>query len=309
MQQYSFRRHILGSEADIIIVAEESTRLDSGQAKVWAAIQDFEQQFSRFIPTSELSLFNANAGAWVEISSGFRDMLNKCKHFAVITNGLFNPFVLPVLQSVGYGSSWPTASSNIDQRLDMRSRILYDMAALEIVGNKARIPVDSALDFGGIGKGVALDIAGTILSENGFGDYSITFGGDVLCHGFNLNGTPWRIGIVMARSNSSKETVGIIVNADGDYLAAASSSVMKRRGADWHHIIDPRTGTSSDSAVLMATAVCRSGVAADIFAKSIVIEPSTDFMLVPTSEKILATCLQLNDDSVLIHQDSAFITR
>jgi thiamine biosynthesis lipoprotein len=128
-------------------------------------------------------------------------------------------------------------------------------------------------------------------------------GGDVLCRGFDADDQPWRIGITSDRSTA--KTAGVIINRDGQPLAAATSAVLKRQGKGWHHLIDPRTGQPAVSDVVMATAIARSGTAADIFAKSLVIDPA---WLDTRPKQLLASYLQHSDGTRRLSQTDQLIT-
>ena len=69
--------------------------------------------------------------------------------------------------------------------------------------------------------------------------------------------------------------------------AVATSSVMKRTwrqaGKSQHHLIDPRTGAPAETEWLSVTVICPDVIAADIYAKTILIGGRD------AAEKIIAT--------------------
>ena len=62
----------------------------------------YEQRFSRFLETSELSRVNAGAGSWMSVSGEFSEMLGAALDGARRSDGLFDPTVLPALVAAGY---------------------------------------------------------------------------------------------------------------------------------------------------------------------------------------------------------------
>jgi thiamine biosynthesis lipoprotein len=54
-------------------------------------------------------------------------------------------------------------------------------------------------------------------------------------------------------------------------MAVATSGITKRRGADWHHLINPQTGQPAATDLLTATVSAPSATAADIYAKCMVL--------------------------------------
>ena len=306
MNQYQQQRHVLGSQADITIIASDQSKADAVFGALWERMEQFGAQFSRFDAASELSKFNARAGEWTAITPEFHDLLHACKHYSLLTAGVFNPFVLPALQRAGYTGSWPDLQASGDPTVDFRERQIAEAERIELSGDAARIPVTSALDLGGIGKGYALDLLATLFTLHSIDSYCASLGGDVICRGLDTAGNPWRIGIADPLGN--KRVVGVISNHGGTPLVVASSTVVKRRGSEWHHLIDPRTGEPSTSDILMATVVTTSGCAADVFAKTLIIDPYADIPLADEQDAISAAFLQLKDGTHIVHQVSETIT-
>ncbi|MCU0677856.1 MAG: FAD:protein FMN transferase [Myxococcota bacterium] len=106
---------------------------------------------------------------------------------------------------------------------------------------------------GGIGKGYALDRAGTILREAGITSYMLFGGGQVQIHGSRITaeGTrAWRVGIQHPRDPQSYfaffEAGSGSISTSGDY----EHVYVDDEGRRWHHIIDtdsgqPARGTTS----------------------------------------------------------------
>lgn len=96
------------------------------------------------------------------------------------------------------------------------------------------------LDWGGIAKGCAIDLASRALIEMGISRGFINAGGDLYCWGKNPDGQDWNIGIQHPRS---KGYLGILSITQ---LGAATTGDYQRffikDGARYHHVFDPRTG-------------------------------------------------------------------
>src|SRR2546430_15548434 len=69
-------------------------------------IGDFEARWSRFLPDSEISRVNANAGSWVEVSPDTFRLIEAAVTGWQITGGRFDPTVLPALVGAGYDRSF-----------------------------------------------------------------------------------------------------------------------------------------------------------------------------------------------------------
>jgi thiamine biosynthesis lipoprotein len=299
------RKHALGSDALLTLVVDDVAAGEAMFPKLWKMIGAFEQRFSRFIAGSELTKFNARAGSEVPVSKAFERLLRTCQKLSAETDELFNPLTLPALQQAGYVGSWPDVT-NFEQSLDYRSRRSVTVVGqLEIHAGSAKIPAASALDFGGIGKGYLLDRLRSYLDRQAYANYWLSLGGDIVCKGRDSTDEPWAIGM---QAVDSDLIVGQITNERSNHLAIATSGITKRAGAQqgrmWHHLIDPRTGSSAKTDILSATVVGEQATETDVFAKCLVLLGTRDTGEFIKSHEIKTAYLQTNDGRVILHEAS-----
>ncbi len=269
-QQYSWQA--LGSAVVVTIVhARTPAYGESIAAAVRQRVGAFEKRFSRFLPDSELSAFNRRAGKKVRVSGAFGRLLTAAIDLSAATGGLYNPFVLPALQHAGYRGSWPSPEQGV-AGTDFSERRIVLATNISTGPGWARIPQDTALDFGGIGKGYLLDELAAFLDTKGLDGYWLSLGGDIICNGYDTDSRPWQIGVQHAEDARKIITT---VDNHGTRLAVATSGVTKRQGSHngqlWHHLIDPRTGKPAATTVLTATVTAEQATAADVYAKCAVI--------------------------------------
>ena len=158
IKRYQQQYQALGSSVLITLVTDRSIdKVDIIFTKIRQHINQFECRFSRFLLSSELTQFNLSAGKKTAVSQPFRKMLESCIKLSKQTSGLFNPFILPALQEAGYLGSWNDGYKLSNLKMDYSSRSVVSIADLTIDAKWAKIPRNSALDFGGIGKGYLLD--------------------------------------------------------------------------------------------------------------------------------------------------------
>jgi thiamine biosynthesis lipoprotein len=234
---------------------------------VEAFLHDFESRFSRFLPDSELSRFNRRETPCVRVSDEMLEVLKECVRLYRLTSGVFNPLVLVSLEAAGYRDSFERLPPTTPVRPAVAVPPL-DCLEIDPEAGLATLPLGLRLDFGGIGKGYAVDAASTLLVEAG--GYLIDAGGDIYIAGSAPDGGPWRIDVIDPESpNSRIEAVAL-----SDQAIATSWTTRRRwqTSAGWaHHLIDPRTGTPADSGVIASTVVTRRAVDADVFAKAALI--------------------------------------
>jgi thiamine biosynthesis lipoprotein len=99
----------------------------------------------------------------------------------------------------------------------------------------------TALDFGGIAKGFAIDRAVAALRAAGLRDFLVDAGGDVFVAG-SKGGKPWRVGIQHPRDPG--RLLRVMEPREGALLTSGDY----QRGFEWqgsrfHHLLDTRTGS------------------------------------------------------------------
>lgn len=267
---------------------------------LWAETISFEHRFSRFNLDSEITKVNKAAGGKIKVSTEFIDLAQESANYQIITNGLYSPFVLPALQKAGYKGSWPNPDK-FESSLNFANRKNIErVIELDAKNSMLAIPKDTAIDFGGIGKGYLLITLSKFLDSKQVKSYWLSLGGDIICKGYDIEDQPWQINVNNALGDGKEVT--IISNSSGEHMAIATSGITKRKGRDWHHIINPRTQKSAKTDILTATVVCNNSVDADIFAKCIVILGSQEAKNFIKKFK-LQTYIQ-TADSAKIHIDS-----
>ena len=234
-----------------------------------AYFRGFEASFSRFEADSELSRFNRRAHATVPASPGMLALLAECLELHRRTAGIFNPLVIDNLEAAGYDASFERlAERSVQQAALQTAPPSLQCLELDPVRHEETLPLGLRLDFGGIGKGYAVDRAASLLSEaSGF---LIDAGGDIYAAGLAPQGGPWRVEV--ANPAAPEEAICAVSLSD---TAIATSWTTKRRWRvqdGWaHHLIDPRSGRPAQSGVIGATVIASTTVEADVFAKCAVI--------------------------------------
>lgn len=167
-------------------------------------LQGLEGMFSRHIPTSGLSALNAAAGP-VKVEDELYFLLELSEQFRAGTLGYFDVAALSATISRPAYRTFPPSHS------------------------VERTSADVLLDFGGIGKGYALEKVRTILTEEGIGCALLNAGNSsVLGIGAHPLGDEWRV--------SPSDGGGAFALRD----SAMSISGTPRSGRA--HIMDPKSG-------------------------------------------------------------------
>jgi thiamine biosynthesis lipoprotein len=240
-----------------------------------ALFDEWERALSRFLPESELSRLNAQAGAPVEVSPLLWDVLASALHAARATDGRYDPTLLRQMLAIGYdrtieevrrGVPTPaprgknareTPVTHVTQAGGDWRRIWLDPARRLVT-----LPEGAGLDFGGIAKGMAVDAALDHLSALNLTPALVNAGGDLAVAGQPPGQSDWPIAV------PGLDRHWTIPLRQG---AIATSTVMRRnwRQGDVarHHLIDPTTGEPARSDLLSVTVVAPRCRQAEVGAK------------------------------------------
>ena len=228
---------------------------------------DVEARFSRFRDDSELTAFNTRVDDCVGISSQMLQLLDLAIFFHGRTNGMFDPAVLPALEAAGYDRSFERVSRESMETRAPQSVQQHVMSIAQVQLDRRNgtvtAPAGLRIDFGGIGKGYAVDVASQRLSATH--DFLVDAGGDIFASGNGPGGDGWPIGVADPASGAD---IDVVVLRDQAIATSTTAARRWKRGDTWHsHIIDPRTGQSTGSAVVSASVIAGTATEADVYAK------------------------------------------
>ncbi len=225
------------------------------------AFAEEDLRFSRFRGDSELTSVNSRAGRWTRVSPSFAALLAYSLDAAAHSDGLFDPTVLPSLIAAGYDRDFDELIAGARDALHP-SEPCGRWPEIELDGDLVLLPPGVGLDFGGIAKGWAVDLAAHAAVGRGLRWVIVNAGGDL-----RIAGSPPAAGFEIAIDDP--EIPGDeLTRVRVQHGALATSSVTARAwGPGLHHLIDPRTGKPADTGVLQATVWAETCTEAEIHSK------------------------------------------
>lgn len=290
-------KQALGGDATYTIVAGEDTDTSKLFAQLWRQTFQFERRFSRFLPDSELSRINYDAGLKLPASPELSAILRAAQELTVRTSGLFNPFILPALQRAGYKNSAVEKYAS-DQSPDYTDRSVASPEKLEIGDGWVRIPYGTALDLGGCGKGYLADQLGLYLRTKQVVGYWLNLSGDIATYGVNQDGQSIAVAIQDAATGQASDEVII---CPPERFAVATSGTLRRdahrHSLRGHHIINPRTGLPAETDITLATVCAPTTIEADVLASCAVILGSHEAPRFLETQSVPTWQLQFTDES------------
>ena len=244
--------------------------LDSRLVRCEGWLHAFEARFSRFLSASEVTRLNLAAGDWAPVSPMLFDLLRFSLELARRSNGLFDPTVLRSLEGVGYDRSFDDLGTIRRTQSVAPGSSAWRSVDLDSTERCVRLPAEVGIDFGGIGKGWAVDRVARYLAR----DCLINAGGDLYAAGAPDDHDSWLVG-VQDPFEPSQDIMTLAVRDRG----VATSSVLNRRwildGQPAHHLIDPRTQASAQSNAVQVTAIASSSALAEFHAKVALLQGAT----------------------------------
>lgn len=257
------RFRAMNTDIELHVLDPEFVPLMARAASVFSRI---EARFSRFRADSELCAFNARDHSCYETSDEFRELLRHALRMYRVTRGAFDPAVLPHLEAAGYDRSFervaPASSDAPPPAIERRS-----IGETRIEETAVVAPPGLRLDFGGIGKGYAVDCAARELVPAR--DFLVSAGGDMYASGTN-GGDGWLASVTDPLDDARELSRVWLCDR-----ALATSTTARRRwqrgGTMRHHIIDPRTRRPAESGVLSVSVIARTAIEADVLGKTAVI--------------------------------------
>lgn len=252
-----------------------TTRLKALRADVDRALDEVNRQMSTYRADSEISAFNRAApDSPVPVSAAFAEVCALAMDIASASGGAFDPTIGPLVRLWGFG---PTPAviemPNAESIAAARARVGYTNVLVGPGPTLLKRMPDVELDLGAIAKGYGVDAAARVLTEAGVTDFFVEVGGEVLAHGTNPRGEPWRIGVdrpdydavpgahleaILALSNAAVAT-------SGDYRNYWIDDQDRVRA----HIIDPATGEPVAHALASVSVVASNCTLADALATTL----------------------------------------
>ncbi len=165
------------------------------------------------------------------------DLFEKSRQVFASSGGYFDITVAPLSRIWGF----QTKAYNLPKEEEIKKTLnSVGMNKIREAQGKLILQPGMALDWGGIAKGLGVDMAFRSLKNMGISRGFINAGGDLYCWGKNPENTSWKIGIKHPRRQGF---LGVLYISD---LAVATSGdyqrYFERDGVRYHHIFNPYTG-------------------------------------------------------------------
>lgn len=231
-----FQHYAMACDWQVLMRGAPPDYAASAAQAAFDEVQRLEQEFSRFIPSSEISQLNAaRAGEWVALSPDAFDCLSLAQRLWRSTHAAFDVTVGAWLERRARQSAVASTPTEV-------APLPLGMQFLEICPQSRKIGkrVEGLrIDLGAVGKGFAVDRVAAVLREWRI-PAALISAGQSSVYGYDLAGAGWVVGL--RDPLEPQRTLGFIcLNA-----TSLSGSGRARLG---DHILDPRVARPATSRV------------------------------------------------------------
>jgi thiamine biosynthesis lipoprotein len=233
---------LMGSRFDFTIVANDSASAMKCIDSLIAEISRIENLISEWIPASQVSEINRNAGIEpVKVSKEVFELTQRAIKLSEMTGGAFDisfAAMDKIWKFDGSMTEMPTPEA-VKKSVE---KVGYKNIILDSTNSTIFLRLEGMMiGFGSIGKGYAADMGRSLMQERGIKAGIVNASGDMATWGKQPNGSDWNIGIV--NPLKSNRLLGTIHLQDGALTTSGNyENYVTVKGKRYSHIINPSTG-------------------------------------------------------------------
>ena len=239
---YKKKLAMLGSPFEISVVANDSIKANEYSNLAINEVKRIENLISDWIPTTQISEINKNAGIKpIKVDEEVFDLVERAIKISKLTNGAFDISYASLDKIWKFDGSMkemptPEAIKKSVEKIGYQNIILdkeNKTIFLKLTGMK--------LGLGGIGQGYIADKVKELLHSKGCNSGLVNVSGDINTWGKQPNGELWTVGIVNPM-NKNKVFATFPLDNSAVETSGSYEKFVTFNGIRYSHIIDPRTG-------------------------------------------------------------------
>ena len=227
--------------------------------EVFQAIDDLERRISSWLPDSQTTYINNHAAEGpVRAGPDLLRLIQVAKGIHEKTGGAFDATVGPLTNLYGFYDGESRIPS--DEELE-RARLLIGMDKVRVDEEAGTVVFDRGglrLDFGGIAKGFALDLAVEILRRRGVQHALLHAGTSTV---FALGDSGWKVRI-RHPYNDGEPIASVVLQDESLSTSGCYGAKLEVEGSQICNVIDPRTALPVTD-TLSATAIAATATESD----------------------------------------------
>ena len=239
--------------------------------EVERVLAEVNLQMSTYIPSSEISRFNASESTeWFAVSSETAAVVQMAQEISGASHGAFDVTVGPLVDLWGFGATGKvTTPPAAEQVAEVVQDVGFQKLELRLDPPALRKQVPGLqVDLSAIAKGHGVDRVAACLFAIGVNHFFVEVGGEVRTSGTKLDGQPWRVGIEEAESElpiGDARPIHEVLELSDQALATSGNyrNYFEADGRRYAHTLDPRTGFPAEVEIASASVIAESCALAD----------------------------------------------
>ncbi|MCA1966738.1 MAG: FAD:protein FMN transferase [Flavobacterium sp.] len=241
-QIFKKKQSLLGSPFEITVVAKDSIQGNLFSDLAITEVRRIENLISDWIPTSQISKVNHNAGiSPIKVDKEVYDLVDRATKISKLTSGAFDISYASMDRIWKFDGSMkemptPEEIRKSVEKVGYQNIILNPKDTTIFLKNKGM-----KLGLGGIGQGYIADKIKVLLQEKGCSSGLVNVSGDINTWGKQPNGNLWTVGIVNPM-NKNKVFATFPLDDSAVETSGSYEKYVTFNGKRYSHIIDPRTG-------------------------------------------------------------------
>jgi FAD:protein FMN transferase len=258
----------MGTIFSITIEDPDSLVARGAAHKAFARIDQINLALSDYSEQSETWQLNANTPtSWTDVSKDLGRVLQQSLAISEETFGAFDPTIGALVQV------WRRAKrkNELPDRSQIQGALVvngFDAIAIDTTSSPFKVKYlrkGMKLDFGGIGKGYAVEEALKVLKAEGLARSFVSAGSSIAAGDAPLNRDSWEF--LLEDKNNGGKGINELIECNNCFIASSGDlyQYLELGGRKYSHIIDPETGEAlTNGAFVIVTAP--SGAQADAYA-------------------------------------------
>jgi thiamine biosynthesis lipoprotein len=233
---------LLGSPFDITVVAKDSIQANAYTNAAIEEVKRIENLISDWIPTTQISSVNTNAGIQpIKVDAEVYDLVERALKISKVTNGAFDISYASMDRIWKFDGSMIKMPSKEEikksvEKVGFQNVILNPKDTTIFLKNKGM-----KIGLGGIGQGYIADKIKELLKSKGCESGLVNVSGDISTWGKQIDGNPWTIAIINPM-NKNKVFATFPLEDTAVETSGSYEKYVTFNGKRYSHIIDPRTG-------------------------------------------------------------------
>lgn len=241
-QVFKKKKNLLGSPFEITVVATDSIQANVYTELAISEVKRIENLISDWIPTTQISKVNQNAGiSPVKVDLEVFELVKRAINISKLTDGAFDISYASMDKIWKFDGSMKEMPSTESIKKSVE-KVGYQNIILNENDTSIFLKYQGMkLGLGGIGQGYIADKIKVLLQENGCTSGLVNVSGDINTWGKQPNGKDWTVGIVNPL-NKNKVFATFPLNDSAVETSGSYEKYVTFNGKRYSHIIDPRTG-------------------------------------------------------------------